>query len=124
MKILGAKRFRTSLFRSGEQSGAQGSAHGQANHDEGNIDVAATDEEAHNRREEKQHDQIMERNLSQRVRGVSVCQIAPDKNHGGGGSGTENNPCRRRTGWLGWEKSTEKRRGGRRAKKSKPWKMV
>jgi hypothetical protein len=35
VKILGAKRFRTGLLRGGEQSGAQGSAHGQANHDEG-----------------------------------------------------------------------------------------
>lgn len=76
-----------------EQQGAREPASGEGYDDEyyhrsdqyfgGHDDVGNAAEEHHDRRESHEHDEIVHRDLDQRVGWVAVREVGPDKHHGG-----------------------------------------
>src|SRR5690554_4184488 len=73
----------------GEHSGRQGNYHEE--HDRknqrspGNDNPADSEEEGHNRGKGREYDEIVGGSLHNRVRGVSLRKVTPDKDHGGTG---------------------------------------
>ncbi len=66
------------------------SDHAVEQHREGHAQVArARDEEADDRREQHEHDQVVQRNLHERVGRIAVRQVRPDEDHRGAGGGGE-----------------------------------
>gem|GEM_PF-3853853 len=57
----------------------------------GDRHTAYAEKERHNRSEGNEYNEIVRRYLHHRVGGVPLCQMAPDKHHGGAGSSAQQN---------------------------------
>ena len=101
--LTGAKRGSSCLLKPiasvrSNEIGPQRRAGGKRNHDEDRDSVqqhlkrhvqrrGPVHQEADDRREQDQHDQVIDRDLHQRVGRVAVGQVTPDEDHRRAGSG-------------------------------------